>query len=301
MQQSRHILISGSSGFIGSALKPFLRAAGYRVSILIREDSDSADEIRWKPGETLDPACLPRNLQVVINLSGSSIAVPFTEANRRRILQSRLKSTQTLVDAVLAMQQKPVLFINASGIGFYGDRADELLTEQSTPGEDFVADVCVQWENAMTGLADSGIRTAALRTGLVMDPSGGALAKMLPAFRAGAGAILGSGAQYMSWISLRDYLRSLQFIIEHDSLRGPINLVSPDPVSNAEFSRQLAHALGRPLLLRAPAWALKLAMGEMARLLLLAGQRVEPQKLLSAGFTWEDSGLESTFSEFFRE
>ena len=299
MHPKNKILLSGASGFIGTALSPFLEQSGFSVYRLVRSQARDANEISWQPGKALDPGSLPADLHAVINLSGSSIAVPFTAANKQRILQSRLDCTSTLVNAVLAMDQAPAVFINASGVGYYGNRGDDPLSEDSKPGTDFVADVCVQWESAMAGLQTSDTRSIALRTGLVLDPRGGALARMLPAFRVGGGAILGSGRQWMSWISLWDYLRSVFFLLEHDSLQGAVNIVSPQPVTNTEFSRLLAAALHRPLLARAPAWTLKLALGQMAELLLLASQRVLPTQLEAAGFQWENAELQALFTGYF--
>lgn len=291
MPDKGNILMSGASGFIGSALVSFLAETGYVIHRLVRSEPRHQLEIPWTPGAALEISSLPKDIRAIINLSGSPIAVPFTAANKRTILKSRLDCTQTLVQAVLRMPEAPPVFLNASGIGYYGNCADLLLTEASSPGTDYVADVCVQWEAALAPLHTTATRTMALRTGLVLEAGGGALAKMLPAFRLGAGAILGNGRQYMSWISLRDYLNAIKFLLEHDGLSGPVNFVSPNPVSNAEFSRCLAQALHRPLLARAPAFALKLAMGEMAELLLLASQRADPSVLAGAGFSWQDTEL----------
>ena len=299
MQQESKIVISGASGFIGTALVPFLEEQGHAVYRLVRRSPSSDREIQWNPGSELDPEALPAGLRVVINLSGSSIAVRFTEQNRQEILNSRISSTGTLVRAVQAMENPPELFINASGIGYYGDRRADLLTESSSPGNDFVADVCRRWENALSPLKDVQTRTIALRTGIVLDPYGGALEKMLPAFKTGLGAVLGDGRQYMSWISLRDYLAVIRHAINTPKLAGPINAVAPEAVTNREFSQQLAQALGRGLFFSAPAWALTTAMGEMARLLLLASQRVQPEALEQSGFHWQDRSLSRTFAEFF--
>lgn len=299
MQNSRKILISGASGFIGTALSPFLEEQGFETWSLVRSESTPGREISWKPGTPLDPRDIPEGTEAVINLSGYPISVPFTEENKRKILGSRIKSTRTLVECICAMDQPPAAFISASGIGYYGDRGEELLTEDAGAGTDFVSEVCVQWEAELGPLKEAGVRSVALRTGIVLDPSGGAMAKMLPAFRLGAGAVLGSGQQYMSWISLADYLRAVHYAIDHDQLSGPLNLCSPNPVSNAAFSRSLASALHRPLLFSAPAWLLKAALGSMAELLLLASQRAIPAKLDKAGFTFEDGDIDAALSGMF--
>jgi uncharacterized protein (TIGR01777 family) len=299
MQEQRNILLSGASGFIGSALAPFLEQSGYQVYRLVRRSPATESQILWRPGTLLNPANLPDRLHAIINLSGSSIAVPFSAANKHSILTSRVSSTSTLVQTVLTMYEPPSVFINASGVGYYGDCGEHWLNEDHAAGEGFVADVCVQWEAALAPLKARVTRTIALRTGLVLDPGGGALAKMLPAFRMGAGAILGDGRQYMSWISLQDYLRGIAFLLGSEDVSGPVNIASPNPVSNAEFSRSLATALHRPLLARAPAFALKLAMGEMARQLLLASQRVRPMVLENSGFQWENASLADYFDVAF--
>ncbi|MEZ5338823.1 MAG: TIGR01777 family oxidoreductase [bacterium] len=299
VQQESRILISGASGFIGSHLVSYLEERGHSVYRLVRSQPATSNEVGWKPGTRLDPSMLPDGITAIINLSGSSIAVPFNEKSKRSILFSRTSSTETLVQLALELTPQPLSFISASGIGIYGDRGSELLNEESAAARDFVADVCVRWEAALAPLAESRIRTVILRTGMVLHPDGGALEKMLPAFDKGLGAVLGDGRQYMSWISMRDYLRIVRFALDNPKLSGPLNVVSPQPVSNREFSQALAQALGKGLHFAAPAWALTLAMGEMAKLLLLASQRVDPAALRKAGFDWKDRSLDRALAEFF--
>lgn len=224
-----------------------------------------------------------------VNLSGRRWRSGF----KREILESRVTPTRTLAGLLAGLNAKPEVLVCASAIGFYGSRKDEILTETSLPGSGFLAEVCQEWEEATRLATNAGIRVVHLRFGVVLSREGGALAQMLPVFRAGLGGRLGSGGQWVSWISLPDTVRAIEFAVETTSLSGAVNVVAPNPVTNLEFTRALGHALHRPTLLPAPAFALEWAFGEMAQATLLASQRVLPANLSAAGFQFEYPGIEA--------
>jgi uncharacterized protein (TIGR01777 family) len=278
------VLVSGSSGLVGSALVLALRAGGHDVKRLVRGAVAAPDQISWNPAGPLAPESVS-GFDAVIHLAGESIATRWTEAKKRRIADSRVPATQHLAAALIKAQQRPRVFICASAIGYYGDRAEESLREDSPSGEGFVAEVCRQWEAAAeSAAASAGIRVVQIRTGIVLSASGGALAKMLFPFRMGVGGNIGNGRQWMSWIDLRDEVGAIQHLLATDSISGPVNMVSPNPVRNAEFTKTLAAVLHRPAILPMPAFAARLAFGQMADELLLASQKVQPAKLASSGY-----------------
>jgi uncharacterized protein len=229
------------------------------------------------------------NADAVVHLAGAPIAVRWTARRKREILESRVSGTRRIVDAIAKLQRAPRVFVSASAIGYYGDRGGEELTEESSPGTDFLADVVREWERAAQG---ASVRSVQLRFGIVLSPRGGALAKMLPAFRIGIGGRLGSGGQWMSWIAIHDLVRAIRFAITSDSLHGPLNAVAPHPVTNAEFTETLGRVVRRPAMIPVPAFALRALFGEMAGLTLLASQRVSPRRLERAGFQFEYPTLE---------
>jgi uncharacterized protein (TIGR01777 family) len=229
----------------------------------------------------------------VINLAGESLDQRWTTAARREIRESRVAGTSALARALASMESKPRTLLSGSAVGVYGNRGDEVLDEQSAPGDDFLAEVCVAWEAATAPAADAGIRVALLRSGLALSREGGALARMLTPYRLGVGGRLGSGRQWMSWISLEDYARAVNFLLATESVAGPVNLASPIPVTNAEFTRTLGRVLARPSLFPVPKLALKLVLGAMAQDTVLASQRVVPRRLLEAGFDFQHPTLES--------
>jgi len=285
------ILIAGASGFVASALIPFLNQKGHEVIGLVRKDSEKG--IYWNPQEQeLDPNAI-EGFDVVINLAGENVGGFWTKAKKERILMSRISSTETICRAISKLRTPPKVLVNASAIGFYGSQGDEILTEESSQGDDFLADVCVKWERAARSIESKDVRVVALRFGVILDPSGGALAKMLFPFKMGFGAKLGSGRQYMSWVALSDVLRVIQFIIEHPALNGPLNVVAPNPVTNAEYTDALGRALNRPTIFYAPEWILKLFLGEMAEEMFLASTRVVPRRLQAAGYMFKEDNLES--------
>src|SRR5579863_1782166 len=285
------ILVSGSSGLIGSALVAALRANGHDVERLVRGEVAAPDQISWNPAEPLARESLS-GFDAVIHLAGESIAARWTEAKKRRIIESRVPATEHLAAALTKAQPPPRVFVCASAIGYYGDRGDEILNEDSPAGKGFGADLCRQWEAAARSVASGCIRAVQLRTGIVLSAAGGALAKMLPPFRMGVGGNLGNGRQWMSWVDLRDVVGAIQHLINADSISGPVNMVSPNPARNAEFTRTLASVLHRPAIFPVPAFAARLAFGQMADELLLASQRVQPAKLLAGGYAFQRPDLE---------
>jgi uncharacterized protein (TIGR01777 family) len=227
-----------------------------------------------------------------VNLAGEPIAHRWTAERKRALRESRVRGTALLARAVTALPVKPRVFLSGSAVGYYGDRGDELLDETAAPGEGFLPQLTIDWEAATAPIADAGVRVALLRTGIVLSPAGGALEKLLPIFKLGGGGPLGSGMQWMSWITLDDHVRAMQHALFSEGMRGAANLTAPAPVRNAEFAATLGRVLGRPAVLPVPAFALELLYGEMAHATLLAGQRVMPAALASAGFQFEEPTLE---------
>jgi uncharacterized protein len=293
------VLLSGASGFIGSRLSESLSSDGHRVVRLARPASKStpavSDSVRWDPeAGYIDRGALAKlQPEVVVNLAGESIAKRWTATRRRRIRESRVVGTTVLAEALAALPSKPSVFLSGSAMGYYGaHRGDELLEEHSAPGPDFLAQTARDWERATEAASQAGIRVVLSRTGIVLGKGGGALAQMLLPFRLGVGGRLGSGRQWMSWIALDDVVRALRFLADTPALRGPVNLVAPDPVRNAEFTKVLARVLGRPGVLPVPAFALELLFGTMADHTILASQRLSAKKLAGAGFEFRHPRLE---------
>jgi uncharacterized protein (TIGR01777 family) len=289
-----NILVTGASGFIGSALTARLKQSGHRVVPLRRAATIGGETgPTWNPdaGEARLESAGP--LDAVVHLAGENIAQRWTAEAKRRIRASRVDATRLLCEALARLPQPPRVLVCASAIGFYGDRGDEILDEQSGPGRGFLPEVCQAWEAAADAARQCGIRVVHLRLGIVLARHGGALAKMLPVFRLGLGGRLGSGRQFWSWIALEDLLRVIEFALAEGNLSGPVNAVSPAPVTNAEFTRALARALRRPAWLPMPAGVVKLVFGEMGCETLLAGARVRPARLLESGFAFRFSELDA--------
>lgn len=289
-----NILVSGSTGFIGSALVSFLTANGHRVTRLVRsEPKPGASEAFWDPAVgTIDVRGL-QGVEAAVHLAGENIAEGrWTAAKKARIRSSRTEGTHLLAQALTELANRPKVLICASAVGFYGDRGDETLREDSAPGKGFLADVCRDWEAASKPAAAKGIRVVHLRNGVVLGPNGGALAKMLLPFRAGVGGVIGSGKQYLSWISLDDLLGAIYFALTNGSLSGPVNAVAPNPATNREFTKALGRVLKRPTIFPMPASAARLAFGEMADEMLLSSARVEPARLQAAGYQFKHPTLE---------
>ncbi len=289
------VAISGASGFIGTALTASLRADGHRVLQLKRGGVSSGDTIGWDPDAGRIDAPALEGVGAVVHLAGESIGERrWTDEQKRTIRESRVRGTAVLAGAVASRERKPQVLVSGSAIGYYGDRGDEILTEQSGPGDDFLAEVCVAWEAETQTAADAGVRTVLARTGIVLDPSGGVLARMLLPFKLGIGGRQGSGKQWMSWITLADHVRAIRHAIDHDSVRGPVNLVAPNPVTNAEFARTLGHALHRPTIFPTPMFPLKARFGaELVESLLLVSQRVAPAQLAATGYEFTCSSLDA--------
>ncbi|MCB9849925.1 MAG: TIGR01777 family protein [Phycisphaerales bacterium] len=288
-----NVAVTGSSGLVGTKLVAALRGAGDAVRRLVRGDARNEDSFAWDPaGGSVDPAALA-GVDAVVHLAGEGIANKrWSEAQMARIRDSRLQGTRTLVRAIVAADPRPRVLVSASAIGYYGDRGDAVLDESAGGGSGFLPDVCRAWEAETKAAADAGVRVVRVRIGVVLSPEGGALAKMLTPFKLGAGGVLGSGKQYMSWIDLDDLVRIIQFAITTDSLSGAVNGVAPTPVTNREFTKTLGGVLKRPTIFPMPAFAARAAFGKMAEDLLLASTRVVPKRLADAGFSFAYPSLE---------
>jgi uncharacterized protein (TIGR01777 family) len=289
------VAVSGAGGLIGSALIPSLRAGGHRAIPLVRRaPRPGEDALGWDPSTgALTPAGSAA-ADAVVHLAGESImGLRWTAEKKRRMRESRVTATRLLVQALTRLPKPPTVLVCASGVGYYGSRGDGVLTEDSRPGTGFLADLGRDWEAATATAIAQGIRVVNLRFGVVLSAKGGALAKMLTPFRLGLGGLIGDGRQWMSWIALDDVIGVILHILSTESLRGPVNVVAPEPVTNAEFTRTLGRVLGRPTLVPLPAFAARLAMGEMADELLLASQRVLPARLEASGYAFRHPTLES--------
>lgn len=291
------VLVSGASGPIGTALLPALKAAGAQIARLSRGGpkriSQDEESIPWNPAEPIPPDAVS-GFDAVIHLAGESIVGRWSAEKKRKIRDSRVSGTLHLAQALARTRNKPQVFICSSAIGFYGDRGDEILTEQSAPGRGFLPDVCREWEAATQAASDAGIRTAHIRTGVVLSPRGGALEKMLTPFKLGVGGKIGNGRQWMSWIDVQDMVGAIHHILKDDSLRGPINMVAAQPVTNAEFTKALGSVLSRPTIFPVPAFVVKLLFGEMGETVMLGSQRVQPRVLEAAGYSFRFSNLRAS-------
>jgi len=288
------VAITGSSGFIGSALVASLRADGHRVIALSRRElRPGEDGLRWDPSSGAILPSDPSLADVVVHLAGENVfGVRWTAAKKQRIRESRVASTRRLTGTLTRLAKPPAVFVCASGVNAYGSRGDEILTEDSARGSGFLAEICREWEAASAAAIARGIRVVNLRMGVVLGSGGGALAKMLTPFRLGLGGVVGTGAQWMSWVALDDVIGAIRHAIATDAVRGPLNVVAPAPVTNAEFTRTLGRVLGRPTLVPMPAFAARLAFGEMADELLLASLRVVPTRLQASGYRFREPTLE---------
>jgi uncharacterized protein len=288
------LLVTGSSGFVGSALVPHLRSCGHEVFRLVRRSEPAAD------ARFLDPAggsSVLDGIDGVINLAGESIATGrWTRRKKERILTSRLEMTGRLAELIRTSEQRPRVLVSASAIGYYGDRGAAYVTEEDEPGSGFLAEVCQRWEATAREAEAVGVRVALPRFGIVLDAGGGALKRMVRLFRFGLGGRLGSGQQYVSWISLEDLVRAIAFVLDSEAARGPINAVAPEPVTNREFTRALARAVRRPAWFPVPACILRLAVGEMADAALLSSCRASSARLEKLGFSFMNAEL-GTFLE----
>jgi uncharacterized protein (TIGR01777 family) len=280
------IVVSGASGLIGSALVPALGEAGHEVVRLVRRAPAAADEIEWNPaGGTIDASALA-GIEAAVNLNGANVGRRWTAERRKEILASRVESTRLLAATLASLDPRPSVLVCAGGVGIYGyDRGDEILTERSGLGTGFLAEVGSAWEAAAEPAREAGIRVVNLRQGLVLAGSGGVLERLRPFFRLGLGGRVGDGRQWWPWIAMEDLVAGYRFVLDRD-LAGPVNLTSPNPVTNAQFTKALGKALRRPTIFQVPAFGGKLVFGEMAQEALLGGQRALPVRLVDAGFTF---------------
>ena len=295
------VLISGAGGLIGTALARALSAGGDTVIRLTRGRPRDASEFRWDPAAgSIDPTALS-GCQAVIHLAGASIAGGrWTASRRREILESRRLGTRTIARALASAAPPPGVLVSASAVGYYGDRGDEQLDESSAPGSGFLAEVVRAWEDAAIPAAEAGVRVVHPRLGVVLDARGGALPRLVLPFRLGIGGPIGSGRQWVSWITLHDAVRALAYALSHNTLSGPVNLVSPRPLSQLELCHALGRVLRRPSVVPVPGWVIHAALGQMGRELLLFSQRVAPEHLDDAGFRFDHSEIESALRSVLR-
>ena len=288
------ILVSGSHGLVGKALTHSLTDDGHEVVRLVRRERNfGSPEIEWYPDQGRIDATHVEGINAVVHLAGDNIAAGrWTTQKKQIIRESRVQGTSLLSNTLASLSRPPSVFISASAIGFYGNRGDESLSEESPPGNDFLAKVCVDWEAATKSAVEKGIRTVHARFGVILDAREGALAKMLPPFRVGIGGKVGDGKQWMSWIALSDVIGGLKFLLEDKSIAGPVNFVAPNPVPNAEFTSTLGRVLSRPTIFPMPAFAARLAFGEMADALLLSSQKFAPAGGEDNGFMFSWPTLE---------
>ncbi len=289
-----NVLVTGSTGLVGSELVSSLTAGGHVVTRLVRPGSQtSGKSVTWDPqAARIDKAEL-EGFDGVVHLAGENIASGrWTEEKKKNIRDSRIEGTRLLSSALAQLQRRPRVLVSASAIGYYGSRGDEKLTESSAPETGFLADVCKDWEAATEPAAAAGIRVVLLRIGVILNPKGGALSQMLFPFRMGVGGRIGSGQQFFSWVTLDDIVGAINHALKTENLKGPVNGVSPNPVTNLEFTKTLGRVLGRPTILPMPAFAARLALGEMADELLLSSQRVEPKRLTESNYTFRFPELE---------
>ncbi|HMG74229.1 MAG TPA: TIGR01777 family oxidoreductase [Pyrinomonadaceae bacterium] len=286
------VLIAGASGLVGSALIPALSAEGSEVTRLVRT-SAGAGEIEWHPNNDQIDAAKLEGFDAIINFAGENIAAGrWTDDQKRKIRDSRVNGTHLLSEAMAKLKDRPKVFLCASATGIYGDRGDEALDEQSDSGGGFLAGVCREWEKATEPAVQAGVRTVNLRFGPILAREGGMLAKLLTPFKMGMGGRVGSGKQFISWVAIDDAVDAIKLALKDESIRGPLNIVSPNPVTNEEFTKTLGHVLSRPTALAMPAFAVRLAFGEMADEMLLTSQRVIPKKLNDVGYEFQHPELE---------
>jgi len=286
------VLISGATGLIGSALVADLEAGGHRPTRLTRSPKEPGD-IRWDPlaGE-IDASRLGGH-DAVVHLAGESIAEGrWNQEKKRRIMESRERGTRLLAETLAGLPEPPKVMVSVSAVGYYGDRGDEVLTEESPPGSDFLAEVCKVWEAAADPAREAGIRVVHPRLGIVLSPEGGALGTTLPIFKLGGGGRIGNGRQWWSWVALDDVVGAIVHALENDAVEGPVNVGSPNPLTNAQYTRVLGRVLNRPTIFPLPAPAARLVLGEVADALLLASQRMEPARLAATGYAFHYPELE---------
>jgi len=289
------ILITGASGLIGTALRRSLAEKGRGMLLASRREPKDERHIQWDPSTGFADEDLVRleGLDAVVHLAGESISgLRWTDEKKKAIRDSRVQGTRTIIEAFARLEKKPKVFISGSATGFYGDRGDSEMNESNSAGDTFLSEVCKEWEAESRRAEDMGIRTVLLRTGIVLSKNGGALATMLTPFKLGVGGVVGSGKQWMSWVSLDDVVGIINFVLENEEIHGPVNAVAPNPVTNAEFTKALGKELYRPTILPLPEFAVKLVFGEMGDALLLDSTRVVPKRLLEAGYEFKFTDLQ---------
>jgi uncharacterized protein len=289
------ILTTGASGLIGTALQKSFREKGHELLLASRREPKDEHHIKWNADTGFADEDLPRleGFDAFIHLAGEGIsAFPrWTEEKKKAIRDSRVFGTRTIIEALARIEKKPRVFISGSAIGFYGDRGDNVMTEASPAGDTFLAEVCKEWEAESRRAEDMGLRTVLPRTGIVLSKDGGALATMLTPFKLGVGGVVGSGKQWMSWVSLDDVVGIFNFFLENENIRGAVNVVAPNPVTNEEFTKTLGSVLYRPTILPLPEFAVNVVFGEMGDALLLDSTRVVPKRLIDAGYEFKFTGL----------
>jgi uncharacterized protein (TIGR01777 family) len=283
----KRIAIAGASGFIGSALASHLESLGHAIIRIGRKEDTRHGNVKWDPVSGVFDESKLEGVRIVVNLAGEEIGQRWTPDRRQRILDSRICSTDVRAKACAKLDPHPKVLVNMSAMGYYGSRGDEVLDESAARGKGFLAHVVEKWESAADPARAAGVRVVHPRSGLILNPSGGVLQRLLPVFRLGAGGTIGGGQQWMSWISRTDAVRALAWVALHDSMEGPVNLATPQPVRNTEFTRELARALRRPALATVPEFAVKFMFGEMGEETLLASQRLAPTLLEESGFAFE--------------
>lgn len=293
--QIENVAISGATGLVGSELNTLLKSEGKSVTAISRKEGGSyQDSIIWDPESGLTNPARLETVDAVVHLAGESIASGrWNSKLKNKIRRSRIQGTRTLVESIAAVEERPKVLVCASAIGYYGNRGEEELTEGSSAGAGFLAEVCKEWEDEANAATELGLRVVNVRIGVVLSPKGGALQKMLLPFKLGMGGVVGPGSQYWSWIGLHDLTRVITHCINDESIEGPVNAVSPEPLTNKQFTKGLGSALRRPTIIPMPAFMAKIALGEMAEALLLASSRVLPKKLQASGFEFLHSDLQS--------
>ena len=286
------VLVSGSTGLIGSALVSALEEGGHRVRRLTRSGGSSEDVVRWDPSAGEIDAGRIEGVDAVVHLAGENIAGRWTDAKKARIRDSRVRGTRLLAETLARLPTPPAVMVSASAAGYYGDRGNELLSEESAPGDNFLAGVGQEWEAAADPAREAGVRVVNPRFGIVLSTEGGALGTTLPIFKLGVGGKIGSGRQYWSWIAIDDVVGAILHVLTKDSLEGPVNVTVPDPPTNSEYTSVLGHVLGRPTVFPLPAPAARIMLGQLADELLLASQRIEPARLKGTGYSYRYPELE---------
>ncbi|HJP32789.1 MAG TPA: TIGR01777 family oxidoreductase [Candidatus Latescibacteria bacterium] len=295
------VLVGGATGLVGGALVDYLTASRTEILRLSRSPAPAGEPtVQWEPSKGVLPAAELEGIDAVVHLAGESIVGRWTGKKKAEILSSRVVGTSLLCETLAGLSQKPKVLVCASAVGYYGSRDDEVCTEQSPSGQGFLAQVAIDWEGATAPAREAGIRVVNLRIGVVLSPSGGALAKMMLPFGLGIGGRVGSGRQFMSWVTLDDLVRIIDHVILHQEIRGPVNAVAPTAVTNQQFTRSLGRAMRRPAFLPAPAFLVKLLLGEMGRALLLSSTRADPAALRDSGYEFVHPTLDDALAELVR-